>query len=145
MSQGVQIIDPEERFGLEVEGSTFSLRRIDSATMVALERRCRGQEGSLNDEVLDYVLLDWEEVNQPHGRGGGALHAGEQAMPARLGKAQDTRRGPRPEGCGRGPTQLVSASPSGAGVNPSPAPRPPDGEAICTGTANLTCTYYAVK
>ena len=67
MSQGVQIIDPEERFGLEVEGSTFSLRRIDSATMVALERRCRGQEGSLNDEVLDYVLLDWEEVTSPMG------------------------------------------------------------------------------
>lgn len=67
MSQGVQIIDPEERFALEVEGSAFSLRRIDSATMVALERRCQGQKGALNDEVLDYVLLDWEEVTSPMG------------------------------------------------------------------------------
>ncbi|MBU2518513.1 MAG: hypothetical protein KKB57_13080 [Proteobacteria bacterium] len=67
MSQGVQIIDPEERFALEMETSSFVLRRIDSATMVALERRCRGQEGSLNDEVLDYVLMDWEGVTSPLG------------------------------------------------------------------------------
>lgn len=67
MSQGVQIIDPEERFNLEVEGSSFALRRIDSGTMVDLERRCRGREASLNDEVLDYVLLDWQGVTSPLG------------------------------------------------------------------------------
>ncbi|BEQ17024.1 hypothetical protein [Desulfoferula mesophila] len=67
MSQGVQIIDPEERFDLTVDGSTFSLRRVDSATMVAMERRCRGQEGVLNDEVLDYVLQQWSEVSSPLG------------------------------------------------------------------------------
>lgn len=67
MSLGVQIIDPEERFGLELEGASFVLRRIDSATLMALERRRPNQETALNDEVLDYVLLEWEQVTSPLG------------------------------------------------------------------------------
>lgn len=71
MSQGIQIIDPEERFSLEIEGATFTLRRIDSAALLALERRqpgaAPGREGSLNDEVLDYILLDWQGVTSPLG------------------------------------------------------------------------------
>ncbi len=67
MSQGVQIIDPEERFSLQLEGSSFVLRRVDSATMMALERRRPGKETALNDEVLDYVLVEWEQVTSPLG------------------------------------------------------------------------------
>lgn len=102
MSQGVQIIDPEERFDLTVDGSTFSLRRVDSATMVAMERRCRGQEGVLNDEVLDYVLQQWSEVSSPLG-GAAVPCTRKQAAPARGGQAQDFGRGPGPEGRGPSP------------------------------------------
>lgn len=71
MSQGIQIIDPEERFELHMQGASFTLRRIDSAAMVALERRHAGnhadKEGRLNDEVLDYILVDWQGVTSPLG------------------------------------------------------------------------------
>ncbi len=68
MSQGIQIIDPEERFTLSHQGASFTLRRIDSAAMVALERRGGGHEAAFNDEVLDYVLIDWEGVTSPLGQ-----------------------------------------------------------------------------
>jgi len=67
MSQGIQIIDPEERFTLSYQGASFTLRRIDSATLVALERRGDGREAALNDEILDYILIDWEGVTSPLG------------------------------------------------------------------------------
>jgi len=76
MARGIQIIDPQERFSLELEGAKLVLRRIDSETLMALERRVRGGAGRggeagraererLNDEVLDYVLLDWQGVSSP--------------------------------------------------------------------------------
>lgn len=76
MARGIQIIDPEERFTLELEGARLVLRRIDSASLMALERRLGGTPGRreepggtrrdrLNDEVLDYVLLDWQGVTSP--------------------------------------------------------------------------------
>ncbi len=67
MSNGIQIIDPEERFTLSYQGASFTLRRIDSATLVALERRGEGQKSALNDEILDYILIDWEGVASPLG------------------------------------------------------------------------------
>ncbi|MCF8034356.1 MAG: hypothetical protein K9K66_10255 [Desulfarculaceae bacterium] len=67
MSHGIQIIDPEERFTLSLEGASFTLRRIDSATLVALERRGEGGSAALNDEILDYILIDWEGVTSPLG------------------------------------------------------------------------------
>ena len=69
MSPGIQIIDPEERFCLAVEGARLFLRRLDSATVQAVERRYAGQKesGRINDELLDYVLLDWQGVTSPLG------------------------------------------------------------------------------
>lgn len=69
MSKGIQIIDPQERFHLEVEGAKLVLRRMDSATLLELERRHPGPANRqiLNDEVLDYVLLDWSGVQSPLG------------------------------------------------------------------------------
>ncbi|MGD8561235.1 MAG: hypothetical protein PVG03_01815 [Desulfarculaceae bacterium] len=70
MQRGIQIIDPEERFTLDMDGAHFKLRRIDSATLMAIERSVGGgQEESrqMNDEVLDYVLVDWEGVTSPLG------------------------------------------------------------------------------
>lgn len=70
VSQGVQIIDPEERFTIEVEGASLTLRRVDSATLMALERRHnnQGDRRAVNDEVLDYALLDWSGVHSPLGQ-----------------------------------------------------------------------------
>ena len=69
MSKGIQIIDPQERFTLEVDGASLTLRRIDSATLSAVERRHNnGQDRrAVNDDVLDYVLLDWDGVFSPLG------------------------------------------------------------------------------
>ncbi len=69
MSKGVQIIDPEERFVIEVEGARLTLRRVDSATLAAMERRHRadGDRRAVNDDVLDYALLDWSGVHSPLG------------------------------------------------------------------------------
>ena len=69
MSKGIQIIDPEERFPIEVDGARLWLRRIDSATLTAIERRHRRDPDrrKINEEVLDYVLLDWEGVTSPLG------------------------------------------------------------------------------
>ncbi len=69
MASGIQIIDPEERFALEVDGARLYLRRLDSATVLAVERRFAGKKDNnqANDELLDYVLLDWEGVGSPLG------------------------------------------------------------------------------
>lgn len=67
MSHGIQIIDPEERFTLSLNGASFTLRRIDSAALLALERRGELPKAALNDEILDYILLDWEGVTSPLG------------------------------------------------------------------------------
>ncbi len=69
MSQGIQIIDPEERFPVEMEGAGFTLRRLDSATLMAIERRHKSEpdRNHINEDVLDYVLLDWRGVTSPLG------------------------------------------------------------------------------
>lgn len=71
MSQGIQIIDPEERFEVHMQEAVFTIRRIDSSTMLALERRhsagSGGKESFLNDDVLDYILVDWQGISSPLG------------------------------------------------------------------------------
>ncbi len=69
MKPGIQIIDPEERFRIEVDGAGLFIRRIDSATLMAIERRHQGSKDRrrINEDVLDYVLLDWEGVTSPLG------------------------------------------------------------------------------
>jgi hypothetical protein len=69
MTPGIQIIDPEERFRVEIDGAGLFLRRLDSATLAAIERRHPSDKGRqrINEEVLDYVLLDWEGVTDPLG------------------------------------------------------------------------------
>ena len=70
MSEGIQIIDPEERFELRLEGATLVVRRLDSATLTAIERRHASQRAKTqaNDDVLDYILLDWRGVTSPLGQ-----------------------------------------------------------------------------
>lgn len=67
--KGIQIIDPEERFQLPLEGSVLQLRRLDSATQQALERRHAADpdRNALAEELLDHVILDWEGVTSPLG------------------------------------------------------------------------------
>ena len=69
MMKGIQIIDPEERFDLTLEGAVIRLRRLDSATQQALERRHAGEKDRLGlaDDMLDYVILEWEGVTSPLG------------------------------------------------------------------------------
>ncbi|MBI5523876.1 MAG: hypothetical protein HY910_14710 [Desulfarculus sp.] len=69
MTPGIQIIDPEERFTLHLEGAQISLRRLDSASQRAMERRHQGagQRAAVTDDVLDYVILDWQGVQSPLG------------------------------------------------------------------------------
>lgn len=69
MSKGIQIIDPEERFVLTVEGAELHVRRLDSDSLVAIERRLGPAAGrkEVNEEVLDYVLVDWRGVESPLG------------------------------------------------------------------------------
>ncbi|KMY69142.1 hypothetical protein AAU61_06425 [Desulfocarbo indianensis] len=69
MVAGIQIIDPEERFRVEIDGAGLFIRRIDSAALMAIERRRQGEGNrqAINDDVLDYVLLDWEGVSSPLG------------------------------------------------------------------------------
>jgi hypothetical protein len=69
MTPGIQIIDPEERFRLDMDGAGLVLRRIDSAALAAIERRHANDKGRqrINEDVLDYVLLDWEGVTDPLG------------------------------------------------------------------------------
>lgn len=65
---GIQIIDPEERFTLEMDGARLTLRRMDSGTLMEIEQRCQKEPGvPRNDQVLDYVLVDWEGVTSPLG------------------------------------------------------------------------------
>ncbi len=70
MSDGIQIIDPEERFALRLEGAVLFLRRLDSATQRAIERRHQaGQDrAAVSDDVLDYVIQDWQGVTSPQGQ-----------------------------------------------------------------------------
>ncbi|MBI4797441.1 MAG: hypothetical protein HY794_01625 [Desulfarculus sp.] len=69
MTPGIQIIDPEERFCLHLEGAQIFLRRLDSHSQRAMERRHQGagQRASMTDDVLDYVILDWQGVMSPLG------------------------------------------------------------------------------
>ena len=67
MSKGIHLIDPEERFILEAEGAKLTLRRIDSATMMAIERKTGGDAAKAADEALDYALVDWDGVASPLG------------------------------------------------------------------------------
>jgi hypothetical protein len=69
MSQGIQIIDPEERFALHLEGAVLFLRRLDSGTQRAIERRHQGGQdrGAVTDDVLDYIIQDWQGVGGPQG------------------------------------------------------------------------------
>lgn len=69
MTHGIQIIDPEERFCLHLEGAQIFLRRLDSASQRAMERRHQGGQGrsAITDDVLDYVILDWQGVMSPLG------------------------------------------------------------------------------
>lgn len=72
MSKGIQIIDPEERFKISIDGADFMLRRLDSATLMALERRHKGgakasQKHTINDDILDYIVQDWKNVGSPVG------------------------------------------------------------------------------
>lgn len=69
MTPGIQIIDPEERFTLHLEGAQIFLRRLDSNSQRAMERRHQGadQRASMTDDVLDYVILDWQGVMSPLG------------------------------------------------------------------------------
>ncbi|MFZ5586302.1 MAG: hypothetical protein ACOZHQ_10270 [Thermodesulfobacteriota bacterium] len=69
MSKGIQIIDPEESFELGLEGAVIRLRRLDSATQQALERRHAADPDRLGlaDDLLDFVILDWEGVTSPLG------------------------------------------------------------------------------
>ncbi len=67
MTGPLMIIDPEERFTLAVEGAELTLRRVDSASLVALEAKARENGSQVNEEVLDYVLLDWSGVASPLG------------------------------------------------------------------------------
>ena len=67
MSKGIHLIDPEERFVLEAEGAKLTIRRIDSATMMAIERKTGGDPGKAANEALDYALVDWEGVASPLG------------------------------------------------------------------------------
>ncbi len=69
MSEGIQIIDPEERFELHMDGATLVVRRLDSQTLTAIERRHAGErdKNRANDDVLDYILLDWRGVTSPLG------------------------------------------------------------------------------
>jgi hypothetical protein len=66
---GIQIIDPEERFQLGMEGAVMHLRRLDSATLTAIERRhaANRDRNRVNEDVLDYILLDWSGVTSPLG------------------------------------------------------------------------------
>lgn len=66
MSKGIQIIDPEERFTLEIEGATLHLRRMSSEALMGMESTA-SYKGQLNELVLDYVLVDWEGVTTPLG------------------------------------------------------------------------------
>jgi hypothetical protein len=70
MSEGIQIIDPEERFEVALEGAVLVMRRLDSATLMAIERRHAGEraKGRANDDVLDHILLDWRGVKSPLGQ-----------------------------------------------------------------------------
>ncbi len=67
--KGIQIIDPEERFPLPLEGAVFHLRRLDSATQQALERRHAADpdRNALAEDLLDHLILDWEGVTSPLG------------------------------------------------------------------------------
>lgn len=67
MSKGIQIIDPEERFKISLEGATFIVRRLDSATAMALERRRRNDKQAVADDVLDYIVQDWQGVSSSLG------------------------------------------------------------------------------
>ncbi len=69
MTMGIQIIDPEERFTLTVEGAELQVRRLDSEALTAIERRLgpAAERSALNQEVLDYVLVDWQGVTSPLG------------------------------------------------------------------------------
>lgn len=69
MSKGIQIIDPEERFSLEIEGATIHMRRLDSSALLGLEGLLGAgtDKSKFNEEVLDYVLVDWEGVTTPLG------------------------------------------------------------------------------
>ncbi len=72
MSKGIQIIDPEEAFKLRLEGAVFTLRRLDSATLMAIERRhahtpSEARRQRINDDVLDYIIRDWKGVFSPLG------------------------------------------------------------------------------
>lgn len=70
MTRGIQIIDPEERFTIDLEGASLTLRRVDSAAMRAIERRHNGgaDRRAVNDDVLDYALVDWAGVYSPLGQ-----------------------------------------------------------------------------
>ncbi|ADK83523.1 hypothetical protein Deba_0144 [Desulfarculus baarsii DSM 2075] len=69
MSKGIQIIDPEERFTINLEGAAFVVRRLDSATAMALERRHRGgaDKQAVADDALDYIIQDWQGVTSSLG------------------------------------------------------------------------------
>ena len=69
MNGGIQIIDPEERFALHLEGAVLSLRRLDSATQRAIERRHQAEpdRSVITDDILDYVIRDWQGVKSPLG------------------------------------------------------------------------------
>ncbi len=72
MAKGIQIIDPEERFKVSIDGAVFMVRRMDTATLMALERRHKGaskaaQGQTINDDILDYILQDWQNVGSPVG------------------------------------------------------------------------------
>jgi hypothetical protein len=69
MGNGIQIIDPEERFSLRMDGAELFLRRLDSATQRAIERRHQEgrQRAEVTDDVLDYVIQDWQGVQSPLG------------------------------------------------------------------------------
>lgn len=74
MAKGIQIIDPEERFKVSIAGATFMIRRLDTASLMALERRHKGggkpsQKHTINDDILDYILQDWQQVGSPVGGG----------------------------------------------------------------------------
>lgn len=70
MSEGIQIIDPEERFEVNLEGAVLVMRRLDSATLAAIERRHAGERAKTqaNEDALDYILLDWRGVKSPLGQ-----------------------------------------------------------------------------
>lgn len=69
MSKGIQIIDSEERFTLEIEGATLYMRRLGSGTLQELKSRLPvpPDSGQVNAEILDYVIIDWEGVSTPLG------------------------------------------------------------------------------